>query len=486
MLGVLFGLLGCATDPLHARRWVEVETAHFLILSPRDDAEAVELARDLELFRSVVEVVTGSKIPPSRVPVRVFAFDGLSSYRPFSIPNMAGYFIGSMRQRTIVLGAANFRGDHGRAVLQHEYVHFLLRNRGLHAYPPWYDEGFAEFLSSVRVNGDQVEVGRPLRDRIRTLRHVAWLSLDQVLARRNFDGLDPDQVAAFYGQSWLFVHYLQLGRSDANARSEMTQYLAALRNGSSNETAVQRGFGTDSGNLGHLLRRYYERGQFVFLSASPTAFEAGETPRSRIASASEVARALGELSNEIERYDQAERYFDRALAENPVDSRAWVGQARALAGQGLGPAAQQRYETALALAPTDALVQLDYARHLYEQARASQDPGERERLARKAREHYVQSWKLDDQIPETFAGYGGTFLLEGQDASRGRETLEHAHRMLPSSPEIKLLLARLYMKLGRTEAARELALVVATWSHSAQAEAEVQALLEEIGVSGER
>ena len=44
MLGVLLGLLGCAAAPLHTRRWVEVESAHFLILTPRDEAEAIELA----------------------------------------------------------------------------------------------------------------------------------------------------------------------------------------------------------------------------------------------------------------------------------------------------------------------------------------------------------------------------------------------------------------------------------------------------------
>ena len=52
-------------------------------------------------------------------------------------------------------------------------------------------------------------------------------------------------------------------------------------------------------------------------------------------------------------------------------------------------------------------------------------------------------WKLDGSIPEPYARYGATFLLEGEEAERGLDPLERANRMLPSSAEVELLLARL-------------------------------------------
>jgi len=131
--------LGCATTPLHQRPWVEVRTAHFEILSPRPASEALALARSLELFRSVVELVTGAPIRASRVPLRVYALDR-AAYRRFQVPGASGYFFPSPRQSTIVLGDPRAIGND---LVRHEYVHFLLHNEGRYAYPPWYDEGFA-------------------------------------------------------------------------------------------------------------------------------------------------------------------------------------------------------------------------------------------------------------------------------------------------------------------------------------------------------
>jgi len=70
--------------------------------------------------------------------------------------------------------------------------------------------------------------------------------------------------------------------------------------------------------------------------------------------------------------------------------------------------------------------------------------------------------------------YGATFLLEGEETQRGLEPLEHASQMLPSSLEIKLLLARLYARLGRSMAARSLALAVYSRTHSEATRAEAQ------------
>ncbi len=115
----------------------------------------------------------------------------------------------------------------------------------------------------------------------------------------------------------------------------------------------------------------------------------------------------------------------------------------------------------------------------------NEDPEERGRLARQARQHFVRSWKLDDSIPETYAGYGATYLLEGQDAAaKGRSPLEHAHAMLPSSVQIKLWLARLYARLGTSPEARELALTATTWGHSEEIAEEAQAILREVGAAG--
>ena len=48
------------------------------------------------------------------------------------------------------------------------------------------------------------------------------------------------------------------------------------------------------------------------------------------------------------------------------------------------------------------------------------------KLAALARRHYARSQELDDSLPEAYAMYGATFLLEGEEAERGLEPLQHA------------------------------------------------------------
>ncbi len=117
------------------------------------------------------------------------------------------------------------------------------------------------------------------------------------------------------------------------------------------------------------------------------------------------------------------------------------------------------------------MIHLDYARYLHELADGTQTQdriGERDALIERARRHYVRSWKLDESVPETYAMYGASFLLEGQDAAAGIESLEHAHRLLASNAEIRLLLSQAYAAVGRYGAAREFAASVLGWSHDAE------------------
>lgn len=487
LLGAALGMLGCATETLQAHPWFEARTPNFVILSSMPKADVLELARDLETFRSVVEFATAEEIPPSRVPLRVYAFDGPGTYRYFKADNQTeGYFASTMRQSTIVLGGRSAPVEAGR-ILQHEYVHFLLRNRGHYAYPPWYDEGFADFLSTVEVGEDGVDIGLPLRHRVSTLSRVGWIHVGRVLALRSLDGMRESQMAAFYAESWALVHYLNFRRKGkgANTREELTRYLRELRAGTPDEQAVLRAFGVGSRTLNSRLREYVEVARYPYVTASLEGFDRGAEPKLRVPTSTEIASELGWLSIAIGKYQQAERQYLAALAGKPGDARALAGLAGALAGQERWEESESCYRKALAAGPDDALVHLDYGNYLHARAKEETDASVRAQLAQRARKHYVRSWKLDDSIPETYAAYGSTFLLAGQDAARGRKTLERAQEMLPSSREIKIALARLYAKLNRREEARQLVLVLSTWAHSQEEEEEFQALLGEVRASSE-
>lgn len=471
---LLLGGLGCATGSAHLRPWLEVRTTNFTILTPHGEGEALELARSLELFRSVTEVTTGTTVR-ERVPLRVYALDR-GTYRGFALRNASGYFLNSPRQSTIVMGDP--RADEAD-VLRHEYAHFVIHNEGRFAYPPWYDEGFAEFLSNVEVGADSIDIGRAQRQRIQSLGRTGWIPVGEVMARRNLQGMSRRDVSSFYSISWALVHYLSVGREQKGTQHDLATYLRALRRGVGNDEAVLRGFGIDTESLDRALRRYVENGRYTYYSAPLDLFDPGEEPRLRPLSSSEAAVALGDLSAQTQRYGRARAYYHAALGLAPGNPRAMAGLADALAREGDWQTAAGWYDRALAAGADDAIVQLEYAKYRHALARGARDPDRRVDEVQAARRHYARSQALDPALPEAFEGHGSTFLLEGQDPRGGLEFLEEAHRMLPSSIEIKISLARLYARLGQKERARDLALVASMWNHAPELDEELAALLQQ-------
>jgi cytochrome c-type biogenesis protein CcmH/NrfG len=108
---------------------------------------------------------------------------------------------------------------------------------------------------------------------------------------------------------------------------------------------------------------------------------------------------------------------------------------------------------------------LDFAEYWLDRAEAARTAEERKQFLSKARQEFVLANKLDDDNPETLAMYGRSFLLEGEDPAKGIDTLEFAHRLLPSEPNIKMLLASAYVAVGRSDEARPLLRAIIAWEH---------------------
>lgn len=194
----------------------------------------------------------------------------------------------------------------------------------------------------------------------------------------------------------------------------------------------------------------------------------------------EVACHLGKLALLGGDPPLAQERFAKAVAANPANSRAWAGLGDAYKFQKKWEEARPFYERSLALDSKQPENQLDWAEYLHERALVSQEARERRHLLRAARRAYAKSFRLDPSIPETYAMYGSTFLVEGEDPARGIETLEHAHALLRSNLAIKLLLARAYVGVGRLGEARDLLAVILAWSHDDDQLDQARALLDQI------
>jgi Flp pilus assembly protein TadD len=452
-------LLGCAAPArmtMDERPWIELETQNIAIWTCAHERTAKRLARNLELFRSVSEFVIGKELPKARLPLRMVHFPDVRSYAPFAPPGSAGVYLSSMREDILLSSGTSMH------VIQHEYTHFLLENHSDFIYPPWYHEGFAEFLGATRFRGHDVEIGGTTAfgpPRLTNRGRDAWTHVRELLAF-GVGGHSGEDVRQRYPQSWALVHYLYFGRGDGtNGARQVGRYLRLVQEGADIDSAVESAFGMTVEQLDQQLRDYVATNRYKAVIAEVEKFGTIEDPAVTPLDPVDVALQLGKLALRQGNEQVARNYFDKVLAERPRDPGALVGNALLKLSEEPDAEIEAKFREALAANPDDARTHLLFGNLLrWWASREEEDAAARADLARRARKHYVKSWMLDDRVPETYARYGATFLLDGEDAAKGLETLQHAHAMLPASVQIRSALAQVHMKMGDEEVARRLAL----------------------------
>jgi tetratricopeptide (TPR) repeat protein len=456
-VGISVFALACMGSPTtHERKWIEVDTPNFQIMSTMSPRETSELAIDLERFRVIIARFTNAPMSDSPIPTKIFAFEKSVDFQRFThSSNTAGWMSPGMRSNVIAF--TDYRGMDSSQIIRHEYIHFVLNNATSIEYPTWYNEGFAEYMSTFEVRDDELIIGTAERARVQVLNWAPWISLRRVITARGLgDFYDDIEVATFYAEAWALVHYLQQGREGRHSVSEeLDLYLERVESGSSDEDAFEEAFGM---TIEIKIRA-------IVFALSVLNFDPPE-PSVQPMSPDRISSELGALSLTRGNWSDAQMFFEAAIAANPENARAHAGLGDALKFQGLWEQAEPHFNRAVELDPDEALNYLDLAEYFHDKAQQDAFEADREALLKAARREYVKSQKRDSSLPEIYAMYGSTYLETGQDHARAIEALEHANRLLPSSTEILLMLAKAYVLNERDDEARELVERYVAWSHS--------------------
>lgn len=333
VLGAAALLVGSGSAPAREvweRDWIEARTESFVFVSAIGEKRTRELAERLENFRRLVMSQVSPQRTRTRGPITVYLF---RRPRPeIGLPrDLGGYFLSARRENMIVLRQSWMMAEW----IQHEYVHYLVRSRDTRDYPSWLDEGIAEVLATVEVEGLSFSLGKAPRYALSRLSNVRWIDYSDVLSLNDPRDLGGVQRAMFYNQSWLLLHYLIWGRPGREYSRDANAYLSRVEAGADSELAFAESFGLEIDNLRRTLRNYwsgayYTKGTF----ASPT------KPLDiavRQMQADEVAAAVGEIALGRGDLATARRYFESALKLNSSNEHARVALADA---GGLG---QQAY-----------------------------------------------------------------------------------------------------------------------------------------------
>ena len=464
---------GCATRPLDAREWLLVATPHFEVVSSLGKDETLELARDAERFHQAVEFVLGLPLAAPAVPTRIYAFDDRTLTRPFAIRGEAGYLLPTLRETLIVLRTGDGWREDATEQLRHEYVHHLLRSQPGSPLPLWFDEGAAEFLSTVAIRDDRIELGHFRADHVRALDDQTWVPLGRILEASDLESWGDRRGGLFPAEAWLFVHYLNFGMQGPEGRTALARYLELSTAGVPPPEAVRQAFGVGLGSLDSEVQDYADRERFDAAVVRAAPFEPSEV---RVLAKDEVATRLGSLSLALGKPEQAGRWFQKGIAANPREARAHAGLGVAEGQLGRAQPAVEHLDIALGIAQEDPLNHLDAAAYYLSRALDTRAAGPRAELAAGVRRHAARASELAP-LPEAYALYGASYLLAGEDPAEGLAALEHAQQLLPASHEVALLLARTQARLGRPVQARELVVAILARAHSGRVRAEAEQVL---------
>jgi len=474
---LVLGMLIVAVNPasgkeLEDRKWIEVRTPNFHIRSALSEKSTVELARYLETFRVAVSLVTNISRVDSPIPTEIYALKRQGDLKLLGIESssVAGIFSPGLRRNIIVI--RNAYGKEEIHLIMHEYVHFLTRNHGSLNYPKWYDEGFAEYLGASRMRSGNFEIGVVPDGRRGSLAYSRWIPLREILAPTNYDKWNRERKAMFYAEAWALVHFLQ-NRPDHSAsfRQDLGRYIELIESGMGDISAFEEAFAITAYDLNKQVKRYLESSSLLAFQIKLDDLIPDFEPDVISLSREQVSLGLAQAALRLGEYDSAERWFTIATTDETTRPQAEAGLGDLLKFGDEFEAAQPYFERAIALAPDDPYIQLDLAEYWHDRASDSDDPAARATYITRARTHYVEAWRLDDTMPETYTLYAQTFLMEEQRYDFAVELLEQAESILPSNITVRRMLAEAYMGAGRTEEAIAAARSVLAWSHNESAAA---------------
>jgi tetratricopeptide (TPR) repeat protein len=258
--------------------WLELHSPHYTVITDAGEKRGREVALRFEQMRSVFAGLLGKDRLSEARPLTILAFKNDKSYyqaaplrqgQPIAAP---GFLLTGEDQDFVVLNL--FEDEPYRAVA-HDFALRLLDFN----YPPaqgWFDEGLAEYFSSIRIVGNQIEIGgdpelqptikedllgnqrdsHPPKSLTELLGAEVWMSLPDLFAVKH----DPSPKnegthhTLYYAQSWIVMHYLlhqkKLPETGAYFALVLNQHVPV-------EDAIKQAYGISSAQLEQAIKDYF-------------------------------------------------------------------------------------------------------------------------------------------------------------------------------------------------------------------------------------
>ena len=242
---------------------------------------------------------------------------------------LAGFFQQAEDRNFI---AVDLSGENNWGTVFHEYAHLLI-NGNLPPTPVWFDEGFAEYCSSLRMDKREIDLGLIPPDLPLVLSESRWLKLVDLFNVGHESKIynRDDRRSTFYAQSWLTVHYVMSKRlmKQVAAYNNLVQEKHAAV-----PEAIRQAFGMEPEKLEKDIANYFSSGRATyFKAAAPSGSDQIEFT-SKLLDESQLKSILADFDYHSRDYRERGIAAFREIVARQPDNEA--------ANRGLGYAALQQ------------------------------------------------------------------------------------------------------------------------------------------------
>jgi Flp pilus assembly protein TadD len=333
----LFGLAARADQ-----QWVEVDSSHFSVATDGGEKRARDVAQRFEQMRTAFGVLF-KKLSVNTAPLEIIAFRNAKELRQFAPIyggkpiDVAGFFLGNggrggpgaNEERQYI--ALDLSQEDSWGTVFHEYAHLLI-NSNFPPSPVWFDEGFAEYCSSLKMDKKEIVIGLVKPELPELLSQSRWLKLVDLFSVSHDSQIynRDDRRSVFYAQSWLTVHFFMT----KNMLKQMSVYIQMTEDQHvAVPEAIRRSFGMEPEALEKMIENYFRGGAMHFTAPTPPGIPAVQFS-SRPLNDLEIKSVMADLDYHSRDYRQRGiTEFQEILARQPDN---------VVANRGLGYEAMQK------------------------------------------------------------------------------------------------------------------------------------------------
>jgi len=259
----------CALSPSFAgeSQWVEVRSPNFSVVTDAGEKRGREVAMRFEQMRAVFGALMTKANVNLPVPLQIVAFRNTKEMRQVAPlfngkpTQVAGLFQGGEDRSFIML---DMSVENPWVVVFHEYAHQLMDGNLPGDFAPWFEEGFAEYFSSIEVDSKEAQVGKIPNYEYAILEQVGMMKIADLLrVQQNTSTYNEsgDHRTTFYAESGILMHYIY----DNNLLPKVGIYFdLTLSQHKSIEDAVEQAFGMNTQQFDRTLRNYAASGRFKY------------------------------------------------------------------------------------------------------------------------------------------------------------------------------------------------------------------------------